>query len=543
MAADIDHAKIVQALTESHEKRLLNILKQLEEQVASLVMSAPTDQKKLFDLKWAIDARADLERIMRETYLTEVDSQVRDYDQIVASMGDMLNEYTEFTGLDPDVIAQLKRVSFQGFEDIASTFSNDLAEELYQSTLTGRDMAESVRNMRQKINGVYIASDDAEIERLVEMAQAGDESAVRELHQKYAADRAGNNMRRYARQMVFDSAMQFDASINVAAGKDIGADRWKYYGSVITDTRPWCAKHAGKVLSEDYIRTEWPKNNWKGKADGDPFIVRGGYNCRHHFRPAFDFEDITEPKEEEAVAPKDAKVGYVLAADKTTFSAGYNTDEYVKALNGLSEDQIKLANVLPRPRTVKDGRGLYQAIGSTLTSDPKNHQTVKHEYGHHIDNVLTNHPKLVEKGYTPSVWFSLQDEDFKAAYDADRKALGLHRTKTRSESIANLWYDIYEETGTQELRGRTIKKFDPINPSCRALSDILDSLSQGTVQKNFLGWGHGTAYYSSKNSYNRHLENFANLWSLYGSEEWPKAQRMFPSLTKRFTEVMEMVNG
>ena len=196
MPADIDHAKIVQALTETHEKRLFNILQQLEDRVASLVMSAPTDEQTLFDLKWAIDARTDLEQIVRDTYLTEVDSQVREYDQIVSSMETMLNEYTDYTGLDPEVVAQLKRVSFQGFEDIASTFTNDLAEELYQSTLTGRDMSESVRNMRQKINGVYIASDDAEIERLVELAQAGDESAVRELHQVYAADRAVNNMLR-----------------------------------------------------------------------------------------------------------------------------------------------------------------------------------------------------------------------------------------------------------------------------------------------------------------------------------------------------------
>jgi len=23
----------------------------------------------------------------------------------------------------------------------------------------------------------------------------------------------------------------------------------------------------------------------QGKATGDPFIVRGGYNCRHHWQP------------------------------------------------------------------------------------------------------------------------------------------------------------------------------------------------------------------------------------------------------------------
>lgn len=293
MPADIDHAKIVQALTETHEQRLFNILRELEERVADLAMSAPTQDSKLFDLKWAIDARTDLAQIMRDTYLTEIDTQIREYDQIVDSFETMLNEYTDYTGLDPAIVSQLKRVSFYGFEDIASTFTNDLAEELYQSTIAGRDMADSVRNLRQKINGVYIASDQAEIERLVELANAGDEEAVRELHQKYAADRTGNNMRRYARQMVFDSAMQFDASINVTAGKEIGAETWKYYGSVITDTREHCAKHAGKTMTEEYIRETWAKKEWRGKANGDPFIVRGGYNCRHHFRPAFGDAELT----------------------------------------------------------------------------------------------------------------------------------------------------------------------------------------------------------------------------------------------------------
>ena len=97
-------------------------------------------------------------------------------------------------------------------------------------------------------------------------------------------------MRRYASQMVHDSLMQFDAGINVAAGKEVGATEWKYYGSVIQDSRPWCVKHAGKRFTEDEIREMWANNEWQGKAPGDPFIVRGGYNCRHHWRPVFDIE-------------------------------------------------------------------------------------------------------------------------------------------------------------------------------------------------------------------------------------------------------------
>lgn len=293
MAADIDHARIVDALGTTHERRMLAILQQLEDRVASYVIQAPTRNGQLFDLAWSIQARTDIQQIMRETYLTEADSIVREYDQVLDSISEMFEQYESFVGVSPDVVSNLKRVSFQGFQDIAVTFSDDLATELYQNTLTGRPIDQSIKNIRQKINGVYIQSDEAEVERLVNIANAGGEEAeeaVRELHQVYAADRTGNNMRRYARQMVHDSLMQFDASINVAAGKEVGATIWKYFGSVIQDSRPFCMKNANKLFTEDEIRDIWASESWSGKADGDPFIVRGGYNCRHHWRPVFDIE-------------------------------------------------------------------------------------------------------------------------------------------------------------------------------------------------------------------------------------------------------------
>ena len=290
MAADIDHAKIVEALTETHQQRLSAIMRELENRIADYAMGAPTQDGDLFDLVWAINARSDIEQIMRDTYLTEIDSQIREYQTVVDSVTDMLNEYGDFTGVPVETIQALQRVSFYGFEDIASTFSNDLANELYHNALTGRPLTESIRNLRMKINGVYMQSDQEEIDRLVALADEGDEDAVRTLHQVYAADRTGNNMRRYARQMIVDSMMQFDAAVNVAAAREIGADRWKYYGTVVEDSRDFCVRHVNEIWDEQEIRDTWSATSWQGKADGDPFIVRGGYNCRHHFRPVFEDE-------------------------------------------------------------------------------------------------------------------------------------------------------------------------------------------------------------------------------------------------------------
>ena len=287
---DINHAKIVEKLGDTHETRILTILTQLEDRIAALVLSAPLVDGKLSDLAWSLQARAQIEQIFRETFITEADLLVRDYDKVSASLATMFEEYGGVFQLSDDILVNLKRVSFQGFQDIASTFADELVNELYQNTLTGRPIDESIRNVRQKINGVYMESDQAEVNRLVALAKEGSEEAVEALHKVYAADRTGNNMRRYASQMVHDSLMQFDASLNVAAGKEIGAEKWKYYGSVIRDSREWCKKHAGKSYTEDEIREMWSSSSWSGKASGDPFIVRGGYNCRHHWRPVFSDE-------------------------------------------------------------------------------------------------------------------------------------------------------------------------------------------------------------------------------------------------------------
>ena len=201
----------------------------------------------------------------------------------------MLENYGDFVGIGEDIIRALKQQSFQGFQDIAGTFLNEISNEIYQNTLTGRKITESISSIRQKISGVYAESDKVEVNRLVNIANAGGslaEDAIKELHAIYAADKLGNNMRRYATQMVHDSLMQFDASVVVQTGMETGATKWKYYGSIVNDTRDWCAQHAGKVYTEEEIRLLW-QNNWVGKSSGDPFIVRGGYNCRHHWRPVY----------------------------------------------------------------------------------------------------------------------------------------------------------------------------------------------------------------------------------------------------------------
>ena len=293
MAAEDDHARIVDRITDTHEQRIVDSLQRLELEIEAILDDAPVREGKLFDLAWSVNARTTINEAIENIYLGEADALVRDYDRIQESLATMFDEYGTLLDVPEEVIVNLKRISFQGFQDIAVTFTDELANELYQNTLTGRTRSESIKSLRQKINGVYIQSDQVEIQRLVDIANAGGEAAedaVRQLHQVYAADRAGRNMRRYARQMATDAANQYNASLNVSAGQRVGATKWKYFGSLIQDSRKFCEDTVNKEFTEDEIREIWSTQDWAGKAPGDPFVVRGGYNCRHHWRPVFDSE-------------------------------------------------------------------------------------------------------------------------------------------------------------------------------------------------------------------------------------------------------------
>lgn len=78
--------------------------------------------------------------------------------------------------------------------------------------------------------------------------------------------------------------MQFDTVVTRLRAKQQGVKRFRYVGGVIDTTRPFCASLDGGVYTEDEIQDIW-NDTWAGKQPGDPFVVRGGYNCRHFWVP------------------------------------------------------------------------------------------------------------------------------------------------------------------------------------------------------------------------------------------------------------------
>ena len=292
-------SKILDKLADQHEQRIIDVLYRLEEDVIREVTRATGG--KLVSQRLAIQLQPAIRNLVETTFLDEADNIINEeYNKIAKEVLDTFGEmpipkkFKSLTEVDLTTLNALKTQSFSGFEDIAERFLKVINDEVYQSTIAGRPFEDMVSNIRSHINGVYKQSNIAEINELVDFInenkfdnakKAEIEEAVRKLHTQYASDRAGNNLRRYAGQIAHDSVMQFHGQFTVAKAKDAGLTHFRYTGTLVRDSRPFCRDMVNKTLTEKEIRDTWNNQGWQGKSTGDPFIVRGGYRCRHTWIP------------------------------------------------------------------------------------------------------------------------------------------------------------------------------------------------------------------------------------------------------------------
>ena len=292
----------INKLIDSHEERLIGVLKKLEDDIiADLTKNTQGGVKLTTQL--AIQLRPNLKRLIQENYLATADDLIRnDYDEVIKEYQKFIkpvpipDRFKTLTKPDLEVINQLKFLSFSGFEDIANTYLDTIANEVYQSAIVGKPFNEMVKNIRGNINGIYQRSDENEINRLVDFIEKNRYSnnpsikaqvtAAREkLQSQYAANIYGENMRKYSSQIAHDSLMQFDGQFTKYKADEAGITSYKYTGTNITTTRDFCRNNLNQVFTEEEARQLWASSQWRGKSGNDPFINRGGYRCRHSFIP------------------------------------------------------------------------------------------------------------------------------------------------------------------------------------------------------------------------------------------------------------------
>ena len=302
--------KQIELAEAQYYQTLIKTLQKIEDEVVSLAGRLPITDGKLIELQSAIAIRPQIKAILEREYLAWSDTVVRDgfnkqakrIEKAFKRIGNISPEFQELTKGDLSLIQNLKQQYFTQFKDVSNTFTRKLAEQVYQNTLVGADFTVLEKQLRQTINGIYASSDDPEINRLIAYInrnqnsedatiQAKVDEKVQILQSKFARDRVGENMKRYAGQILNDSLRDFDATLNFNKSQEAGLTYVKYYGDVIPTTRDICRnvingvydKRKGGLFTIDEVEKLWASRDWSGKKSGNPLIVRGGYNCRHQW--------------------------------------------------------------------------------------------------------------------------------------------------------------------------------------------------------------------------------------------------------------------
>jgi len=291
-------------------KNLTQTLDRIEREIVNIADTdlPRTTDGKLIQLQSAIAIRPKIKSILDQNYLPFADQVVREgfnkqakrIERAFKRIGNIPVEFQELTKGDLALVQNLKQQYFTQFKDVSNTFTRTLSEKVYQNTLVGSNFATLEKELRQSINGIYAMSDDREAQKLIDFvndnkfkASKKDQvnKAIQTLQSKFATDRAGENMKRYAGQILNDSLRDFDATLNFNKANDAGLTYVKYYGDVIPTTREICRnmingvynKRESGLFTIDEVKQIWASRSWSGKKSGDPLVVRGGYNCRHQW--------------------------------------------------------------------------------------------------------------------------------------------------------------------------------------------------------------------------------------------------------------------
>ena len=294
---------------QEYYQTLQRTLDKIEDDVVKLAgRELPTQAGKLIELQSAIAIRPKIRTILQTQFLAWADTltkkgfnrQAKRIERAFKGIGNIPIQFQELTKGDLDLIRNLKLQTFTQFKDVSNTFTKRLADKVYQNTLVGREFVELEQELRQTINGIYSKTSDKDAQELVDFVkknknkksmQVSVDKAVQTLQSKFGRDRAGDNMRKYASQLLNDGLREFDAQVNAYKSQEAGLTHVKYFGDIITTTREVCKnilrgvykKRQSNVFTIDEVRKLWRQRSWSGKKPGDPLVVRGGYNCRHQW--------------------------------------------------------------------------------------------------------------------------------------------------------------------------------------------------------------------------------------------------------------------
>ncbi len=557
---------------------LTRALDKIEDQIIALAdKDLPRQAGRLIELQSAVAIRPKIKAILDKEYLPFADRVVRKgfgeqakrVERQFKTIGIIPPEFQELTKGDLALVKNLKQQYYTQFKDVSNNFTRILSDKVYQNTLVGTEFTVLEKELRESINGIYATSRDPAVNRLVSYVKRNRnnprlkervDTAIRQLQSKYARTRTGENMKRYAGQILNDSLRDFDATLNFNKSKDAGLKFVKYYGDVIPTTRDLCRRMVNGQLNKrknglftiEEIQDIWSSRSWSGKKGGNPMIVRGGYNCRHQFsyvNPDWYEDDGEETevftpaketiKEQKKSKVPNVEIGYLLTRGSDKTRKAYENDFNAQ----LTDQQKTIVEKYGKPERIINGkRGYYKDTTKELSAELNAIDTVKfsrgattsqkgvrsfvisHEYGHHID-AFVNAIKKDRRAFKGKNYGDLTGRDPDGYYIIDKEEL----LRIKSDLAEEVQVDVFRKGVKIASRPVTQLKGDGYGE----VSDIIDALARGKFRQDLSMWGHSISYWRRNGAVEKEI--FANLFSIRHNEKaYNLAKKYIPNTVIEF---------
>ena len=274
------HAQVIEDTLEQIEAGVFDNIKALENRVAELVNTGVLPQ----------DLRSNIENAYRE-YAREIAQETGALGNISSDVNEQMDSDTS----DEDSVAEsaLLEQSANTVEQTVNSGVEDMMTTLVMAGAVGAGTQALVDAARGRISGVFMESSDPLVRRtqrkLRRLQKAGAPAeeireAARVIKERLTGVNVTASLRDLTSKSVSDTVMKFDGAYMAGKAKRAGVERWRYDGGIVKESREWCRIHEGQVYTQEEIEDLWT-DGWAGKEEGDPFVVRGGYNCRHFWVP------------------------------------------------------------------------------------------------------------------------------------------------------------------------------------------------------------------------------------------------------------------
>ena len=243
---------------DKNEKLLDDTIKKLDLRISVLISRLKVRESgrlasDAISLRKAIQVRKDIAKEFGKynqaaKIASDFSPVLKDLDGIFKDIG----IESAITKSDSSIIKTLSGDSFNQMTALGDQYSSAVSNKIYSAVLVGDDVEDLTLEVRQLLIG--------------------------------GTDKGGRPMSAHAKTIATTGYREADSAILDRKAEEFGIVEFEYAGSLIKDSRKWCIDHVNRTYTREEIRA-WEGQTWKGKKSGDPFITRGGWNCRHRWLP------------------------------------------------------------------------------------------------------------------------------------------------------------------------------------------------------------------------------------------------------------------